>query len=178
MYPLMAAIEPLLKQLVDISQIATAVCTVLLTFLAIIGLRDLRQRLLDSHVELVNNTRSEWLAIANIMVDHPRLVITYANDHARRLLAGKSEDELREYAFANRVFELVSYYYYLRRSKALNTTLRQMYPEGVELTAERLYEIWDTWGLKEDYSQEIQRFVLTEVFKKRLESLNSPAPAK
>jgi hypothetical protein len=41
-----------------------------------------------------------------------------------------------------------------------------MYPEGVELTAERLITIWDTWGLKEDYSAAIQAFVAREVIKK------------
>lgn len=173
-----SSIEPLIKQLVDISQITAAICTVLLTILALIGLRELRQRLVDSHIELVNNTRSEWLAIANIMIDHPKLVITYANKHARSILIEKNEDEIREYAFANRVFELVSYYYQLRRSKALSSTLRELYPEGVEISAERLYEIWDSWGLKEDYSPEIQRFVINEVFKKHLHTLKASHASK
>jgi hypothetical protein len=68
-----------------------------------IGLRELRQRLIESHVSLVSDTREEWLVIADAMIEHPKLVLTYANAQARRKLEGKTEDELREYAFANRV---------------------------------------------------------------------------
>lgn len=60
----------------------------------------------------------------------------------------------------------MSYYFHLRKSKPLAKLLREMYPEGVELTAERLITIWDTWGLKEDYSAAIQAFVAREVIKK------------
>lgn len=144
-------------------QVVVAVATLILAAIAIWQLRHLK---VMRRIDIVARDRSEWIHLADAMIQFPQLVRVYANRTARAALAEKTTDELREFAFVNRALELVSFNYYLCQHRGINREIGKLYPEGIEFTSERMYQIWHEWGLKEDYNTELQQFIEKQVFKR------------
>lgn len=149
-----------LENLNHFSQIIIAICTIIIVVIAIVGLKEYL-----TYVVFVEKTRKDWMRIAEYMIEHPHLVLTYANENSREILKNRTENELREYAFVDHLFELATFHYYLRKNRRINSILKKLYPDDIEFTSKRIYEIWEDWYLKDDFNDEIKYYATNVLFK-------------